>query len=204
MRTLRLLFVLLSLLLLSGCWVFSLHPLYEDEDVTAKFDPVLAGAWVDPNGGCLLTFAPANESYPFFYHVEYMAPNEKQTVGCLVDTGKKLEFDGHLVKLGQHRFLDLGPTEKDICFQCLPTHSVYLVSMEKDSLSLVPLDYDWLRAALREKRLTISTTEAVESSDIGDGLTLTLSTKDLRQFVSKYADDQSAFKPGAHFTFQRK
>ena len=196
--------ILILLLLLPGCWVFSINPLYEDADTSRAFDRSLTGNWWEPNGGCLLTLTPEGEPYPSTYHVEYAAPAERKDADCLVDAGKKVEFEGRVVNLGEHRFLDLAPLDKDICFQCLPLHSIYMVSLDKDTLSLVPMDYDWLRSALQEKRLNLSTSEDVESSESGDPITLTVSTKDLRNLAGKYADDHDVFKPGPTYSFQRR
>ncbi|MBI3044618.1 MAG: hypothetical protein HYY78_17510 [Betaproteobacteria bacterium] len=52
-------FALKLSLTLAGC-VFSLHPLYTDEDVV--FDPALIGAWVQGNAGNTWEFGKGNRS----------------------------------------------------------------------------------------------------------------------------------------------
>src|SRR5438270_12772345 len=86
MRILRLFLVSFSLLFLSGCWIYTLNPLYQDQDVYA-FDASLTGSWINPVGDCLLTLSPDNNLYPSYYRVLYSAP-DPQKGECLVAPGQ--------------------------------------------------------------------------------------------------------------------
>ena len=52
-------FALVLLLTLAGC-VFSLHPLYTDEDLV--FDPALVGTWAQDNSGNTWEFGKGNRN----------------------------------------------------------------------------------------------------------------------------------------------
>jgi hypothetical protein len=131
---------------------------------------------------------PDNNTYPSYYKVEYAAP-EKETGGCLVDGGQKLQFEGRIVRVGNHRFLDLAPIPQDVCLQCWGTYSIYLVLFEKDELSLIPIDFEWLQVGTEERRLNVPVTEGAAGFADHGPLTIMLPTPELRNFVAKFADD---------------
>ncbi len=201
MRTLRLLVVSVFVLFLSGCWVYTLNPLYEEYDISSAFDASLAGTWINPLGKCSLTMMPDNPQYPSYYKVVYRAP-DPETGGCLIDPGK-IEFEGRIVTLGSHRFLDLAPVPQDLCVQCWAMHSIYLVSLENDELTVVPIDHTWLKQAIQDKKLKIPVAEGEKGLANKGTLVIMLPTKELRQFAAKFADNKKAFKPDDHYVYRR-
>ncbi len=92
--------------------------------------------------------------------------------------------------------LDIGPNSADVCEHCLALHSILLISQEKDTLALTPVDGDWLKQAIDQKKVALT--------HLNDGMTLTASSKDLKDFVRKYATDETVFKPDPDLTFKRK
>ena len=108
------------------------------------------------------------------------------------------------MKISNRRLLDLEPIPQDVRFQCWATHSVYLVSLDSDELSLTPIDFEWLRVGTEKQRLKIPVTEGDTGFADRGPLTVMLSTAELRKFVTKYADDKEAFKPNDHFVFRKK
>jgi len=187
------------LLVLTGCWVYSVEPLYEANashpDPNLTFDQRLLGSWTQTGEGCtrILTMSGDRKSYEMV-----MAP----AADCKSED-KTTHYEGHLLKLGTSLVIDVTPESDDVCDLCLPLHSFLLVMLENDSLTFVPMDHDWLAQAMKDKK--------VDLADLArhgpyDPVVLTSSSKQLREFVSKYADDKSAFNSEADhgLTFKRK
>jgi hypothetical protein len=118
---------------------------------------------------------------------------------CKTGEGEKrvIQYDGHIVRLDKYRFLDINPKSADVCDLCLPLHNFFLISQQNDTLALTPVDFDWLKEAMAQGKVTLAHLN-------GDGLTLTASSKDLKDFVRRYAEDKAAFKPDSSTTFKRK
>src|SRR5205823_7480438 len=64
----------------------------------------------------------------------------------------------------------------------------------KDELSVIPIDYKWFQNGLQQKKLKVPLMEGSKGFADNAPLIIMLSTRDLRQFVAKYADDKDAFK----------
>lgn len=196
-RIAGLLCVFVPLLLLSGCWVYSVEPLYDEHllksDPDLVFDQTIAGDWGYTDGDCLwiLTVISEGQAYAMT-----MAPS----TGCKPDE-KIARYQGHVLMLGSHRFLDVRQQPDQLCDLCLPVHSFFLISRESDALTLIPISRDWLAKALEEKKVKLTYLgELGKSSDV----TLTASPKELKDFVRKYADDKSVFNPASDLTFKFK
>ena len=105
-RIVALVFVLPSLLVLPGCWVLSVAPLYEENlahpDRDLEFDQNLVGSWRHADKECSWTLSVSAHQKEAAYDLIYVADPE-----CQTDEGEKrvLQYDGHVVKLDSHRFL---------------------------------------------------------------------------------------------------
>jgi hypothetical protein len=192
--------IVAALLVLPGCWVMSINSLYEEptlghSDPDLTFDQSLVGSWWQPKNGCSLKITAADEKYA----VEYVTPKQKQGEGCGLDDGQAVHMEGRLVKLDAHRFLDLAPRPDDICFSCMPLHQIYLVAVDKESLALTPIDPDWLKQGVEQNKIVVSTLV-----DDNDHDTMAANTKDLKEFLRRYADDPAAFKLFPGLVFMRK
>ena len=176
-----------GLLVLPGCWVESINPLYEhgflaskDTDVIA--DQRLTGSWsaaADEKCTITLTVSAKDDIYDL--------ESTQQGEGC-GSAGEKSRQQARLVKLDTHVFLDVSPMPDDVCDECLAKHTIYQTKIDKDSFSITPIDSEWLKNALEQRKVSLAT--------LGDDSdTLTASTKDLKAFCRKYADDPAAFKP---------
>jgi len=187
--TLRITGIVLALagmLALSGCWVESINPLYEEgvfrsKDPDVVFDQRLTGTWSVTDDKCttVLTISAKGDVYDL--------QSKQQGKGC-ASRGEKSRQQARLVKLDAHYFLDISPLEKDVCEMCLAKHTIYQVKIDRDSFSLIPIDSDWLKNAVEKKIVTLATLP--DKTD-----TLTASSADLKAFCRKYADDPEAFKP---------
>jgi hypothetical protein len=190
--------VLTLLLLLPGCWIYSINPLYEENlspDPDLVFDQSLVGSWGSTDNGCLWILAIAAHQQAYELTLT-PAPDCKDE--------KTSRYDGHLVKLNDHRFLDVAPNSADVCDMCLPAHSFFLLSQENDALAVIPLDDAGLGAAMAQKKVTLAYLD--DNRPLGEGMyaTLTASSKDLKAFARKYADDKAIFRPDASLVFKRK
>src|SRR5438876_1941711 len=178
-RLLRAAPALLPLLLLAGCWVYAANPLAErPEDYT--FDVRLLGTWVQPEAGCTLQLTR------FFdqprYAVHFAAPPEKKGDGCLLDEGQSATFEGWLAEIGEWRFLDITPVDRQPHHHDLPLHSFYRVRLDAGGLTLTPLDHEWLQGQLLQERPNL----VGRTIPGGDTIVLTSSTKQLRDFLRDF------------------
>jgi len=182
-----------ALVLLTGCIVTSVNPLYTEKDLV--FDPALVGAWSQAEGKDTWAFEKAGEKKYKLLHTD-----EKGRIG---------EFEAHLLKLDKYQFLDLyliDPGEKEewqinqlaaVAMIMRPGHLFFKVPQIQPTLQLSALHEDWLQKllekdpkAIRHERIQFGTNDYRN--------VLTAETKDLQKFVLKYADSGEAFgdKPG--------
>lgn len=161
-----------------ACIPLSLHPLYTSKDVV--FEEWLVGEWTDDETE--FTFERSDEN-------AYAL--------TVLEEGKKGEFKVHMVRLGEHYFIDLHPGSIDDMDDCdshwlwaihmWPVHTFIRVRLEEDVLYVAFMDLDWLTDALEERKIRIKH----ETND--DMILLTASTSKLKRFVKKYADSPDAF-----------
>jgi len=186
MNAKKLLFYLLAVLL-GGCVpVVSLHPLFGEKDVV--FNEKLVGTWVDePNkGDTVWEFkrADANENA---YRLIF---SDKE--------GKKGLFIAHLVKLKEKLFLDVcpapweqqDPNKIEWVYNTLfliPGHTFIKVNSIEPQLKMRITDDEKMKEFLK------ADPNAVKYTLLEDKPVLTASTKELRTFVLKYANDDRVF-----------
>jgi hypothetical protein len=181
--------VSVALLVLPGCWVNSVHPLYQEDD-RQPADPGLGGQWWQAEGDCRLSITV----YPNVrrqFTLEYSVPSDKDAKGCAQGGGAPaLQLEGTLVDLNGHLFLDLQPSEFNGGFQTIPTHSIFRVTVGKDELDLVPLEPEFVAKAIHDGKIEGL---SVDTGDKLDELAITSRTSELRKFVLSVADDVNAF-----------
>jgi hypothetical protein len=185
------------LVVLSGCWVESIHALYDDDfmskDSDLVFDQRLNGSWTLTDQKCITVLVISAKDD--VYDLQATAHGE----GC-DDQGKKskkIRQHARLVKLDDYYFLDISPLPHDVCEECLAKHTIYQLRFDKDSFSMVPIDSDWLKDAVEKKTVSLSTMP--DDTDM-----LTASSADLKSFCRKYAADPAVFKPDSAAVFKRK
>jgi hypothetical protein len=188
MKTKKLLFYMLAVII-GGCVpVISLHQLYTEKDVV--LDKKLYGTWVDDANNPKTTW-------------EFKSNDEPKNAYNLIFTdedGKKGSFVAHLVKLQNRLFLDIFPSELPWepedpnkmdwpynSFFLIPAHTFVKVDSIEPQLKL--------RLTLESKmeELLKENPNVVEHTSVGDRIVLTESTKKLQAFVLKYADDERVF-----------
>ena len=188
MKTKKLLFYMLAVIL-GGCVpVISLHPLYTEKDVVV--DKKLYGTWVDDANSPKTTW-------------EFKNIDEPKNAYKLIYTdedGQKGSFVAHMVKLQNSLFLDIFPSElpwepedpnkMDWPYNTLfliPAHTFVKIDSIEPQLKLrLTLESD-MKDLLKENP------NAVKHTSVGDRLVITGSTKELQEFVLKYVDDENLF-----------
>ncbi len=175
---------------LGGCGpVMSLHPLYTEKDVV--FEERLLGRWVDdPN---------SPETIWEFKRIE--EPNYAYNLIFSNEDGQKGSFVAHLVRLRNRLFLDVYPKEfpwdmedpnkvewSYNSYFLIPAHTFIKIDFSGPQLKM------WLTDDEEMKKLFKEEPDAVKHTFIEDRLVLTAPTKELQNFVLKYADDKRVFK----------
>jgi len=188
MRTRKLLFYLLAAIL-SGCVpVMSLHPLYTEKDVV--FDEKLLGTWVDDPNSPDMTW-------------QFKRTDKSDKTYELLVSGDKVSgsFLAHLVKLDNKWFLDVYPNKlpceqqklEDMkwgynAFFLLSVHTFIKVDLIESRLKI------WLTMDDDAEKLLKQDPNAVKHEVVKDySIVLTAQTKELQEFVIKYAEDKRLF-----------
>ena len=196
MRTITILALLGASLIISGCYVKSLQPLYTDEDVV--LDSTLVGTWIDVDSTTWSFQESRSNSYDLIY---YEPKYDDESV-----PGDSVEFEVHLVSLDNSLFMDLFPGDvpvashiRNLLYQLhlIPVHTFAKIWLKGDSLSISMFDAEWLLKLIDKEGVVISY-ESIE-----DDIVLSASTPDLQEFVLKFADDPKVFSEPFELLRQR-
>ncbi len=184
MRAKKAAFYLLAVML-GGCVLSSLHPLYTDEELI--FEEKLIGKWSDEN------------------NLWEFREGEPNTYQMRIFDGKEGRFVAHLVKLEDMLFLDIFPDEpcleQDSDFykwHILPTHTFMKVDQIEPKLQLRMMNYEKVSEILQEDPNLLKH-EVVE-----DRIVLTASTEQLQEFIVEYAGEGGVFADEAIELTRRK
>ena len=166
------------LLLLSGCIVRSMHPLYTDENVI--FDARLIGQWAEEDSKEIWEFSQQGE----------------QRYKCVVyeENGEQSILVARLLEIKGKMFLDFFPTELDrqegVFYQLhiLPVHSFAYVKQIEPTLQISFPSSDWLQELLEKNP------DAIRHEVLGkDDIVLSASTEALQTFWLAHLDTEGAF-----------
>ena len=173
-------FLLTLIITFSGCIVASLNPIY-NSDKELVSDPAIVGTWGDSDKNTFTFIEDGKNKYECTITSDSIANN----------------FEAHLVQLGKYRFIDLYPKDLDekqnamnlyYRLHMIPVHSFSKVWIKEDQLYVSVLNLDWMKKQIEQKKIKIPYHES-------DGvIVLTGPTKELQQFVLKYAADTVAFE----------
>ena len=161
-------------LLLAAC-VPSLNPLYTSNQLV--FDPGLEGTWVEKEGHNTWVIRKGEDKG---YEIRY------------TEDGVPAGFEGQLVELGDHLFLDLYPAEPEIRNDfykghLIRAHTFGRIRREGDRMRVAMLDPDWLEPLLARKQVRL------EHVRIEDDIVLAAPTAALQEFLLKHVTDPKAF-----------
>jgi hypothetical protein len=190
--------------LMGGCVpVVSLHPLFTKE--TVAFDEKLLGTWADDAYDPDATWQfsrleeAAHEDLP---EALKETPKKLYRLRLTDDEGRSGSFVACMVRLGEHRFLDVYPDtypsgQNDMgqtkmvynAFLFLRVHTIVRIQSLGNELKLRLTNDEGLA------KLIDAEPGAVGHEVVDDRSVLTASTEELQAFVVKYADDERLF-PG--------
>jgi hypothetical protein len=189
-RSILIVFIL-TLVLLQGCLVKSLHPFFKDSDVVFKKE--LINNWKDQEG-TRWEILPVKES-KVAYELRHYKVGDDQAYEM---------FIAHLFSLGGQLYLDFFPLAKEASddalmfdMHLLPTHSIARVESISDrEVQIRWLNEKWLNSLFEQKKIKISH-EIVRDPIIQDNSNmsyiLTASTDEMQKFIIKYGDEDKAF-----------
>ena len=165
----------MPVIILSGCFLQSLHPLYTDKELI--FEEKLIGKWSEDEG-----------------NLWEFREGEGKAYKMRVFDGKEAWFIAHLVELEDMMFLDVypdGETLEDMQdfyrMHLLPVHTFLKVDQIEPKLQLRTLDYEKVSDMLEEDP------NLLKHEAVNDGIVLTAPTKQLQEFILKYANEEDVF-----------
>lgn len=170
MKHLRILPGLGAALLLAGCVVSSLNPIYTPDSLA--LEPRVLGTWLEEDGTWSFEKKEANS-----YRSTWSSGDESA------------HFETHFCRIGDHLFMDLYPEKphpgEDLFM--IPTHTFARVSVEGETMRVSFLDQQWLEEKLETGEVSVPHA-IVEGRPI-----LTGSTSEVRSFLLAYASNEEAF-----------
>lgn len=187
------------LLTLTGCWVQSVYPFYRDSDVVV--DPTLTGTWAgeDELKSCFLKISLDSQTQTYELEVSGSRAGVGQDSAAQCESAR---LEGKLAQVGTLRFFDLSIDDPDK-FWPASLQVVLKVEIQKQSLTLTPLDAEWMANALNKNETKLQG-RVQESGGLLPvvGVTLVSPTSDLREFLLN-ADGKSAFSDSDRMSFVR-
>ncbi len=180
MRKIRVVFAIALSAMILGCPARFLQPLFSGKDIT--YNPALVGAWGD--GEDTYTFKKANDNN---YEIFFTEQKPNDITGHLEVGSDTMSFIGQLGRLGKTWFLDTYPTRETDDFHLLPTHIIFKMQLEGDTLRLASLEGDWLKKTIKTHHLKVQ--YALVNGDI----IMTGPTREIQEIVRGFANDPNAF-----------
>jgi len=184
------LILVVSLAILQGCIVKSLHPFFKDADAVFRKD--LINHWTDQDGNHW-EILPVKESKIAYELRHFKGGEQPEEI-----------FVAHLFQLGDHLYLDFFPISNDdqaddmmFNMHLIPAHSIArVVKLSDTEIQIRWLNEKWLRSLFTQNKIKISH-EVVRDVNVEDdsdlNYVLTASTDELQKFILKYGDEDEAF-----------
>ena len=192
-----LIIILFSGILLSGCLVTSMHPVFSPE--TEVFLPELLGVWAQGDE-MEVTFQRDGDKDSYLMTMRMPAFQIDGT------------YEAHLAKLDENLYLDYAPViecEKlDLMgFAALyRTHMISRLALASDGLRINGISFDWFKSRLSTDEIDVSFVKEVQIDEAGNDqgrLLLSGTTEELQEFLIRHSGDESLF-PDDGKRFQRQ
>jgi len=195
MKARKMAMALTAVILLPGCLVSSLHPLFTEADLV--FEPALLGTWRAAEKK--VTFERTDQKS---YRITYVELGRSGDGSPAPPNPSVLE--GRLGRLGPSLFLDTFVTEKlplpgALGLHLVPVHLFWRLRMDGDNLFIERFAPAWCKDAAPPAGIPIRL-ECVEN----DWPLLTAPTPDLQAFLTQHAADPGLFDPFGPGPFQRE
>lgn len=185
-------FVPLLAIVLAGCVIHSLEPIGTEKSLVTPKE--FLGQWRLVRG-LSETDLTAKAIAPW----ELALTDEGKKTFRLVtfdEENARAEFVAHFFKIGSATFLDVVPDElgddaKLNAYWRLsvhPVHGLAKVVATEDELRLHLMNYEWLKAGLKSKTLTLP-----YSGNLNDFVLSTATSLEWEAFLARYGSDTNAF-----------
>lgn len=179
-RFARLLFI--APLLLSGCVVRSLCPIYTQDDLIAVH--AIEGSWSGDNGEKIV-FTRNGDGYDFSY-----SKGEES-----------LTTEAHFARIGNYTYMDLTLSDESLAqFDkktrkavegvmsfTVPVHAFYQIDVSNHVIRIRAMNYAWAKERREKKRLWIGHVPD------GDSTLLTARTERVQRFLRRWENDKEAW-----------
>ncbi|MFN1835115.1 hypothetical protein AB2B38_007635 [Balneola sp. MJW-20] len=208
---------LLTILLvgLSGCYLKSVHPLFDEEN--AVFIEGLDGVYETED--YRWTFASDNNPEMLQHLITVLDDMDPDMEVDSADT-ESLDFKGYLImyenlqdldkkpdlfigtagEIGGRQFLNLQLFDMSDDEATLVQRHIFnintfsRISLTEEELVMEPFASDWISEQIRNHRVRIKHEVVKNIADDGSGILITASTKELQAFVEKYKDEEDAYE----------
>lgn len=198
------------LLLLSGCGLLTLHPIFTPDQLV--MDSRLLGKWKAEEG--YTVFEPAAKT-SVTELPEKLRPYTGKFYLCtrMGDDGSIGSRDfAFMVKIGNHYFLDLYPLEtpktKDLdpffTAHDLKMHTITSLEMGNGTLKWEAFKDNYVKDLIKNKQVRIRHTFQNDMNSDEKKMVITASTAELQAFLEKYGDRKEAYDDDEAKTIYRK
>lgn len=171
---------LLAAFAMTGCWQKSIKPFHKADQVI--FDEALLGEWRDGEASAekvskwVFTRGAATNTYQL--HVE--------------DDEVKLDFDVHMFKMGEGRFLNFFSRHRGV--SDIPSHHLFRVVSIDPVLKIQTIDISWMGKWLQANpnelpAVFVYDVEKPNDPEAGEYI-LHASTEQLQKFVLKHLNEE--------------
>jgi hypothetical protein len=179
--------------LVSGCGIFSLHPLYLKADLI--IDIKIIGTWHNQQ-----------EDENLYFIIDTLKDNKYEFV--VIDDKDTLEFEMGLLRLNGQYFIDLFPNTDCSFFDSgncvslenfvrnyIPAHTFMKLDVKQGAIVLTEFDNERLLDLFKQNRIRLPH----EQPEDMDYVVITAGTDELQKFISRYAADPDAFNDPATY-----
>ncbi len=203
-----------TILLLTGCFLKSVHPLVTDKD--AILLDGLEGRWEDNDNRWTFihdtrNFEDLNNEIQFDYNndntegsISFEDSGEMEGNSYLVIleefSDSRIDssfFFGHIGSFGGNYFMDLELIDVSVSTSfanshLFPVHTFSKLSLVESELSIEFFKDSWIKELIENNRIRIKH-EKVSNTTSDNDILITASTEELQKFVTKYSNDEKAF-----------
>jgi hypothetical protein len=206
MKTKSILFLLLiAAFILPGC-VFSLYPLYTNNDLV--YDARLEGVWGASGDKDVWKFENLLQHELASFKTKAERDQQEKISSAFInkntylltytDDGKAKQMQVNMCKLGNDLFLDLFPiSENDqpnyFADQYVPVHSYAKIKMTGNKFEFYFFSSDFMAKLVKQNTIRI------KHESFEHYILITASTDDLQTFVKKYANRQELYEKPSLF-----
>ncbi|NUM54208.1 MAG: hypothetical protein HUU46_11235 [Candidatus Hydrogenedentes bacterium] len=179
--------VLVLPLVLSGCMVRSLRPIYTDEDLISM--PALEGTWKGEDEGEQFSFARQGDGYLFTFTEDGVPITG---IAHFAEIGKTNYMDVTLVESAFESFPEekkeeIGPILAPFMYYTTPVHIFYQVEVRDKVLRMRTMDHAWAKERREKGHLWI------DHIAEGDSTLLIADTPRVQRFLRRWEKSEDAW-----------